>query len=229
MPERTLLRIGAVSAILGAIILVVANALHPRTSDVDDTEATLQLIGDSGIWVTDHLAIAIALLLVLGGLVALFRSITSQPGAAVARLGFAGALVSGGIGIILLGIDGIALKEVAESWADAPAEEKASAFRVGEAIEQVSFGIFSMFIFVFFGLTILLYGLAVALSDIYPKGLGWVAVILGGGSAVLGLVQAYQGPSDVVTNILFAVFSILITVWVLVIGVFMWRKAGVAA
>jgi len=229
MPERTLLRIGAVSAILGAILLVVANILHPRTSDIDDTEAMLQLIADSSIWVTDHLGLAIAFLLVLGGLVAVYRSITAEPGAALARLGFAGALLSSGIAMVVIGIDGFGLKEVAEAWAEAPAEEKATAFRVAEALEQISFGIFSLFIFVFFGVTFLLYGLAVALSDVYPKGLGWAAVVLGIGAAVLGLVQAYQGPSNVVTNILFPIFSITITLWVLVMGVLMWRKASAAA
>lgn len=68
MPERTLLRIGSDSAVLGAILLMVANALHPR-GDVEGAVATLKEIADSDIWVTDHLGIAIGALLVLGGLV----------------------------------------------------------------------------------------------------------------------------------------------------------------
>ena len=96
MPDRTLLRIGSVSAVLGAILLMVANAIHPR-GDLEDAAATLKEIADSDIWVTDHLGIAVGALLVLGGLVAIYRSITTEPGAVWARLGFAGALVSTGL------------------------------------------------------------------------------------------------------------------------------------
>ena len=48
--------------------------------------------------------------------------------------------------------------------------------------------------------------------------------MLGIAAAVLGLVQTYEGPSDLVTKILFPIVSILLTVWVLVMGILMWRK-----
>ena len=66
-----------------------------------------------------------------------------------------------------------------------------------------------------------LYGLAVALSDVYPKWLGWAALI--------GLGEAFSGHSTVLTNILFPMASILLTMWMLVMGVLMWRRAGAAA
>jgi hypothetical protein len=79
--------------------------------------------------------------------------------------------------------------------------------------------LFSFLIFIFWGGTFILYGLAVALSDVYPKWLGWVALVVGTEGALIGLVQALQWPSVLVTIVLFVVVSILLTIWLLVMGV----------
>ncbi len=168
----------------------------------------------------------VAILLLLGGLAALYRSFTEEWGAALARLGFASALVSAAMTVVFLGgTDGIAMKVVADAWASS---QDPALFQAGFVLEQINFGLFSMFIFIFFGVTFILYGLAVALTDVYHKWLGWAALVLGIAAALIGLVQAYNGPSTLVTNVLFPIVSILLTVWVLVIGVLMWRKAGAA-
>lgn len=187
------------------------------------------MIAESTIWVGDHVGIVFAVLLVTGGLVAIYRSITSEPGAAWARLGFAGALVSAAILSVLMATDGITIKVLAQAWVNATEAEKAAAFRVAHALALVDFAIFSIWTIVFFGVTIILYGLAVSTSNAYPKWLGWVAVLAGIGSALIGLRLAYRGPSVFVVNILFPIFSIIITIWVLVMGVLLWLKAGRAA
>jgi hypothetical protein len=125
--------------------------------------------------------------------------------------------------------DGITVKVLADAWAKAPATEKAAAFSVAHALAQINVAVFSVWVIEFFGVTIILYGLAVLTSSVYPKWLGWVAVLAGIGSALIGLNQAYKGPSTLVTNVLFPIFSIIITIWVLVMGILLWRKAGSTA
>jgi hypothetical protein len=228
MPERTLFKIGSASAIVGMILAIIFNILHPRASDTS-AAALVPKIAASGIWRTDHLALAVAVVLATCGLVAIYRSITAGRGAALARLGFAGALVSAGVFLVLIAMDGVAMKELAQAWAGAPAAEKATAFRVAAAVGEVNAAIFFLWTFAFFGVTILLYGLAVALSDVYPKWLGWVAVLAALGSAAIAVVEIYSGPSNLWTNVLFPIFSIIISVWLLVMGVLLWRKASKAA
>ena len=226
MSERALLRTGSVAAILGAILAIPVNILHPRGAEFGDTSAHLQEIADSGIWVGVHIGIVVAVLLILGGLAAVYRSITEGWGAALARLGFASALVGTALTVVLIGgTDGIAMKVVADAWASS---QDPALFQAAFVLEQINFGLLSMFIFIFFGVTFILYGLAVALTDVYPKWLGWAALVVGIAAALIGLVQAYNGPSTLVTNVLFPIVSILLTVWALVIGVLMWRKAGAA-
>ena len=98
MPERTFTRIGSISAIVGAVIFMAGNMLHARSSDIEITAEQVKAVAGSDIWVTDHLLFVLGALLMVGGLVALQRSITSEPGASWARFGYLGAIVSSGLG-----------------------------------------------------------------------------------------------------------------------------------
>ena len=237
MQDRTLLRIGAVSLIAGVVLFFIFFALlqvDAPLSDPGDTEVILQSIVDSSIWAGFHDVVMAAFLLFVGGLLALYRSIRGEPGAALARLGFAAALVGAAILSVSEGIfGGGAMKGLADAWA--AAADKAVPFAVAEAMVLVSFDIFSWGIVVFygvafilFGLAFILFGLAIALTDLYPKWLGWVAVVGGIGNALMGIVLFYHGWSEV-TNAAWTPFVLVVTLWLLVMGVLMWRKAGAAA
>jgi hypothetical protein len=53
---------------------MVGNLIHPATP-VGDPEGVARAIADSRIWVPGHLAIVVGLVLMLGGLLAVARSI----------------------------------------------------------------------------------------------------------------------------------------------------------
>ena len=197
------------------------------TFDPDDTAAFLQDTAESTTSVEGYLLVFVGNALLVGALVALYRSITEGPGAALAQLGFATALVALAVNAVWLGIQGFATKEVAEAWVNAPAQEKATDFRVAEAMQHMIIGVASLG-GLLYGTAILLYGLAVALSNIYPRWLGWVAVVVGLGAAVGGFLLFLTGPS-LGTLIPYALFSILSLLWVLVMGVLMWRRASAVA
>ena len=222
--ERALIRIGALSAIAGAIIFMIANIAHPRSPNIEVTRAQIETVAASSIWMSDHLVLFFSGLLLLVGLVAIQRSIPSGPGAAWAQLGSLAAVVSTSVWAVLMALDGITSKVIHNAWAAAPKAQKAAALRVAEMMEEIDIGIFSIYIILFFGLTFLLYGLAVAMSESYPKWLGWVAVVLALASLIVGIVQAFTGLSVLVTNTLFASFSSLLTLWVLIMGILTWRK-----
>ena len=69
-----ILRMGSTAGIVGALLGLVGNLLHPATP-TGDPEGVAYAIADSQLWVPDHLAIVLGLILVLGGLVAIARSI----------------------------------------------------------------------------------------------------------------------------------------------------------
>lgn len=222
--QRDMIRIGALCAIVGAVVFMAANILHPRSPNIQITALQVETVAHSDIWVTDHLLLLIGGLLLLPGLLAIQRSIATSPGAAWAELGKTGAVVSTAIWAVLMAVDGFTSKVVHGAWASASEAEKAVALRVAEAMEQIDVGIFSVYIIVFFGVTFMLYGLAVAKSGRFPQWLGWAALLLGCASFVDGIVQGYLGLSVLVTNILFASFSSFQTLWLLTMGVLMWRS-----
>ncbi len=230
MQERTLLRIGAVSLIVGFVLIIVHVALlavDAPLSDPGDTEAFLQSIVDSSIWAGIHVLVLVPLLLGVGGLLALYRSITGEPGAALAQLGFAAALMGAAISSVSVAIlGGGAMKELADAWG--AAADKEVPFAVAEATVLISFDIGSWGNLVFYGVAPILYGLAIALTGIYPKWLGWVAVVGGVGGVLIQIVQFSQGVSQATSGVYVASF-LVVNLWLVVIGVLMWRRAGAAA
>ena len=105
MPDRTLLRIGGVLAVVGAIKFIVGNFLTigGGGGDPGDTAAVLRDAAESTTSVGGRLLIFLGSALMVGALVALYRSITEGPGAALATLGLASALVSLAVFSVVLG------------------------------------------------------------------------------------------------------------------------------
>jgi hypothetical protein len=223
--EKSIFRIGAVAGILGALLAMVGNLLHPATPS-GDPQGVARTIADSERWVLVHLVIVVGLIIMLGGLVAICRSIEGGVAGALAQLGYVAAVSGVTVGVVLVIVDGVAAKHLADAWEAAPPEEAAAALQVVVAEEAINFALAALFNLLFAGVTFILLGLAVALSGEYPGWLGWVAVVAGVGSVPVGLVQAYTGESIGFTRIATIIFPTIITLWVVVMSVLMWRKAA---
>lgn len=217
-------RIGSTAGIAGALLGMVGNLIHPATP-VGDPEGVARTIADSRIWVPGHLAIVVGLVLMLGGLVAIAHSIQGGLPGALARLGSAAAVAGITVGLVLVTLDGIAAKQIAEAWATAPPGERAAALRLVLAEETINFALAALFNILFAGVTFILLGLAVAWSRLYPRWLGWVAVVAGVGSVAAGLVQATVGEPTTVSRVLTIIFPTVITLWLVDMNVLILRRA----
>jgi hypothetical protein len=225
-PSSTwVLRIGSVAGIVGALLGMVGNLIHPATP-TDDPEGVARAIAGSQLWVVDHLAIVIGLILMLGTLVAIAESIRDGLPGALARLGSVAAVAGITVGLVLVTLDGLAAKQIADAWATAPPDEQAAALRLVLAEETINFALAALFNVLFAGVTFILYGLAVAWSRVYPRWLGWVVVVAGIGSVAAGLVQAYAGEATTVTRVLTIIFPTVITLWLVGMSMLVWRRAS---
>src|SRR5215218_8598789 len=223
--EGSIFLIGSVAGIVGSLLAMVGNLLHPATP-IGDPERVARAIAQSQRWVLVHLVIVVGLILMLGGLVAISRSIEGGLAGALAQLGSVAAVAGVTVGVVLVIVDGVAAKHLAEAWEAAPPEEAAAALRVVLAEEAINFALAALFNILFAGVTFILLGLAVASSGEYPGWLGWVVVIAGVGSVPVGLVQAYTGESIGFTRIATIIFPTLITLWVAGMSVLILRKAA---
>jgi len=78
-----------------------------------------------------------------------------------------------------------------------------------------------------FGLTVTLYGVALLCDRMYPKWVAGLAIVGGLPTAIAGVVMAYTGFSGLAMAINMPASSLLL-VWMLTVGVFMWRRGGVS-
>ena len=222
--DRGVFRIGGLAAVVGALLGMVGNLIHPVTP-IGDPEGVARMIAESQIWVPVHLAIVLGIVLMLGGLVAIRDSIRDGLAGALARFGMVAAIAGAVIGLVLVILDGVAARQLAQEWAAAPAADRQIALSLVHANETINFALASLFNLVFAAATFILFGLAVALSDVYPKWLGWVAVAAGALSVAAGTVQATVGEPTESSRILTIIGPTVITLWLLLVGMLLLRKA----
>lgn len=225
--DAWIIRLGAAAGITGSLMAMMGNLLHPATPS-GDGHGVAHAIAESDAWVSIHLVIVVGLLLMLGGLVAISRSIQGRLPGALAHLGGVAAVAGVTIGVVLVMIDGVAVKHLADAWHEAPPDEAITALRVVLGVRAIDFTLAALFNIVFAGVTFILFGLAVALSGTHPRWLGWVAVVAGVGSLPVGAVQAYAGQSLAFTRIATIVFPTIITLWVAWMGVLLLRRGAPA-
>ena len=217
-------RIGGVAAVVGSLAGMVGNLIHPVTP-IGDPEGTARVIAESELWVPVHLAIVVGILLMLGGLVALAHSIREGLAGALARFGLVAAVAGAVIGLVLVILDGVAARQLAQEWAAASLERRELALGLVQTNETMNFALASLFNLVFAAATFILYGAAVALDDAYPRWLGWVAVGAGVLSVGAGAIQASIGEPTDASRVITIIGPTVITVWLLVMGMLLLRKA----
>ncbi len=223
MAERTEIRLGAGSAIAGAVLFAISNVMHPRSETIDVTIEQINAVANYDPYILGHILLLIGPLLMVFGLVALQRSITTPRGTAFALYGFVTAVVSTGQLAALVGRDGRPTKIIADAYAEASGTDAQTLELIAEMTEEGNFGGLGVWIILFFGITYILYGLAVATSDNYPTWLGWSAAAMGLIGLVTGIVVTLDGPSEFWVSFVFSPLAFLLTIWTVWVAVLMWK------
>jgi Domain of unknown function (DUF4386) len=215
-------RMGGVAAIVGSVLGGVGNLIHPVTPEHNPV-GVARVIADSGIWTPVHLMIVLGIFLMFGGLVAIYHSIRGGLAGALARFGLFAAVAGVTIGLVLVILDGVAARQLAQEWASAAPHQKAMALSLVHVNETINFALASLFNFIFAAATFILFGLAVALSRVYPRWLGWAVVVAGVASIGAGLIQALVGEPTTASRVLTIFGPSVITLWLLVMGILLLR------
>jgi len=192
--EAITTRIGALALPLGVILLVVSTIVHP-SGEVMNNPVIFMVYAQNDSWIAVHFAQWFGGLLFFGGLIAVYYSITAKSGSAgagIARFGFAAAVLTLASTTILQAVDGVALKWAVDAWANAPADQEATTFAAAEGLRWTEYGLQS-YSNILLGLTLILYGLAIASGTVFPRWLGWVAIGSGVAWIVHGLMVPYIG------------------------------------
>jgi len=216
-------RLGSLGFIVGAVLLIVFNFLLPRAADPGNLQDLLTTLGNKvGLTQLAGLFIVVGSWAIMIGAAGIYRSITAA-GAAWARLGFYGIIVGTTLNTIAIGLH-VAEANVGADWLMATASDKVMAYYTGSAIVTVGKSVVTMYVLVEW-MAIFFLGIGMARSAIYPKWQGWVALILGAlNVAIVGLPQFFAGMTGTL-QILFAVLATLTTIWALIVGIWVARRA----
>ena len=206
----------------GAVLGGAANVAHPAPAE-RALDAQVRLVAAFGPWIPVHLAIAIGGILVLGGLLAVSRSVDGAAAVAVARIAFAVAIVGIALNTIEMAADGIGLKLAADTWAAAPDPDKGAAFYGAYAISRIGAGLAFLQVIVFFGLTVGAYGVALVVGAGYPRWLGGAGVAIGAINLVIGIARALA-PASIALPI--GVSVSLGLVWIVAVCIVMWSRGA---
>lgn len=216
-------RFGAIAALVGVLLLLTGTFLHPSSADPNDAIAAFTEYAGDRLWVFSHLMQLLGCLSIAASLVLFSQTLMAGTAAAWARLGMAGAIASMAMFSALQAVDGMALKVMVDRWSAAAEPEKAMVFQVTFGVRQIEIGLASISSLLF-GLTMLIYGIAILGDRQFPRWLGAIAILAGTLNSMGGIVYAYSGFSNL-GMLLTMPGSILFMVWLIVLGIWEWRKS----
>ncbi len=219
--QQYTVRFGAVAAIIGALMLLMATFLHPLDADPNDPAAAFAEYAADSIWVASHLGQFVGVAVLGVAFVALAAAMEPGAPSAWARIGVLGTTASVAAAAALQAVDGVALKVMVDRWAQATGEARAHAFEGAFAVRQIEIGLASL-LSVLFGLTTSAFGISLFLSRRFPNWLGWLGLVGGLGTLAAGVVQAYTGFSEL-AMILSMPANFLLLLWAIAVGAFMWK------
>lgn len=230
MLDRNVLRWGGMAAMVGAVLGLVFNAIHPRAlgeSFGDRALDEVQLVGHTDNWEFIHFMLLWTLAFVLVALIAIGWSYSTQPAQTWARIATGVGLISLAIGLVTIAVDGMATSNAAHATF---VENSPDTLATAVAVTNISAAMFTATVATLFGLTPVLFGVTGLTTDQYPKWLGWVALVSGALGLVTASIQFFTGITPL-TSYLFIAASFPFTVWLFVMGWRLWggREAAPAA
>ncbi len=224
MSEKVSLKTGSVMLIAGSLLAIVSNLMHARPTDITNSILHLEETAAAQNWFYDHFFIMFSFLILVLGLVAISNSIREGAAGVWAEYAKVMAIISVAVSTVFLAFDGYVLKHVGDLWAAASETERGLMLPSALAVDEIDNALFYVWGFVMFGLTPILYGLAIAMSGVYSKWLGWLAILSGIITSVPAIILFHLGPANMPVKTIvmsFLVFCILL----LIVGVQMWRRA----
>ena len=231
--EQLLLRIGAICAVAGPLLLAASFAPHgdlpTDNASLVGEAAALRYVANHPTWLLIHAATIVAGLLWVGAFTALAGTLAPGAAGALGRLLVPSAIVGGVFVVFDYGVDGYALKILADAWAAASEPQQAQLLLMADTAVWFLNGTFRSEIVVFYGLTVLLAGLAVALDGRYPVWFGGIGAAAGATVFVNGILSFAGASLSPVAGEDFLVFVVILpleSLWLLALGILMWQRAG---
>ncbi len=215
-------KIGSAGFIIGAVLFGISGLLMPHAAGpTSDLQEMLKPLGEHEfITQLSSLLMVIGFWAALIGITGVNRSITTG-GAIWAQLGFYFTLTGTVLWTVSLSLDVAAASAIA-NWLAVPTVSKDAAWMVVTSLSAFGRGMIPM-TWIVYWLALTLLNVAMILSDVYPRWLGWAGLIVSIPVIALGAVQIFTARSITLT-LMFSVLMLLTTLWDLAMGIWIARR-----
>lgn len=223
MVDRTALRIAAATLLVGQLIFILAGLFHPGHEDANDHPAVFAEYAESASWTAVHLVQFLGVAVVVAGLLALLFALNVNSRAAWWLSWAAGvaAIVALALYGVLQAVDGVALKQSVDAWADAPSPERTATFATAEGIRWLEWGARS-YHSLMLGVALVLVAAVVVLTGRPRRVIGYLAGLTGLSYIAQGLIVGFEGFSA--TNEIAITLGLFLGLaWIVVLAVISWR------
>lgn len=229
MADRNSLRLAATLMFIGLLLYAVASFFHAMIDSAsgsasgNDHAAIFTAISHGGNWTAVHLAQFMAIAILAAGLLVFSAELDVNAGRArwANRLGNAATIVSLAVASVVYAVDGVALKQVADAWANAPAADKAARFASAEAVRWLEWGTRS-YQLLMLGIALMLFAAATVSTARVPRPIGYVMGLSGIAAVVAAWLTGVEGFSSTSSNVLL-VWAVLVLVWILWLLIVAWQ------
>src|SRR6266498_3085810 len=159
--EKDFSKIGALCAIIGSSITLIANLFHPKDFIPYDSATHLKSIASDQSWGVDHFAFLVAGAIVFWGLLAISDALAKTSEGSLLTLATYSAIIGTVILACFFVIDGYGMKAASDLWLNAPATETTSALYAALLMSKLGLAFGSAYFFWYLGLMPLLYGILI--------------------------------------------------------------------
>jgi hypothetical protein len=225
-PNQISLRIGAICAVLGAIVSILSGIGFGNLTNESVIDSVLSYIASQPrwYWPVVHLGFMLGAFLWVEAFSALTSSLREGVSGALGRLALAAVILGAGIHVVDSSISGYGLAALADAWANAPATDRVNIVSESDMLLRILSGTWASVTCLFHGLPFVILGAALINSGRYPSWLGWVSVVGGVGSLVSG-VTMFLG-TEKLPERFYIPFALVVSLFMLIVGIYMWRRAA---
>jgi hypothetical protein len=218
MKDARLLRVSAAAAIVGAAAQVSATILEPDWQG--EPQEAVRVVSESAFFTGDRLIDLIGVVLTVGALTVVGRTLANGPGGEWARLSQPFLVLMGALGAGAI-VTGAALAEVADAWEDAAPGTKQAYLASFDTTANVTDALFFA-AFLAMGLYLASLGVSIVTGGVYGHWIGWAAAC--GGALVLAgdLLVLVSEPAFLALLAGFLIFMVVLVA----LGVSLWRRAA---
>lgn len=223
--DRTVLRVGGAMAVVGVIMGLTGNVMHPRsTGYYGDPVAWLNHNTDIDVWFPSHVLLLLSSIVLVGGFVAFTRSVAGTGGYGLANVALAFAVMGSAVYGVTVAIDGLTVPQLADAWtvSDSPSPD---AVLAGSIMYHTIFSLLYVSMIPLFGLAPVFYGVAFQRAGVFSSHVGRAGVLFGSSVIVAGLLSMFGVATEFIDAVVWPVVASLVNFWNLVLGVLLWRRA----